>query len=187
MVLNYFGDGCFRLQSGDLSVLVNPNSNRLKADVVLKTLSLPESPVEPEVIACAGEYEVKGIEIEGIQVPDESTAKYIKTVYAVTWEEMKFVFLGHISKPLSAAFVEDLGEPDILFIPTGDDHFISPEDAARMIKQFEPKVVVPAFFKSASDLLKVLGVKAEAEEKMVFKKKDIADFKNKLILLESKS
>ena len=42
MVINYFGNGCFRLQSGETSVLVNPENNRLKADVTLKTLTATE-------------------------------------------------------------------------------------------------------------------------------------------------
>ena len=42
MVINYFGNGCFRLQSGETSVLVNPDNNRLKADVTLKTLVAAE-------------------------------------------------------------------------------------------------------------------------------------------------
>jgi len=39
MVINYFGNGCFRLQSGETSILVNPENNRLKADIILKTLT----------------------------------------------------------------------------------------------------------------------------------------------------
>lgn len=185
MVLNYFGEGCFRLQSGDLSLLVNPTNNRLKADVTLRTIA-PANGVNPEEITFAGEYETKGIEIQGWQVKEESTEKYVKTIYSVKWEDMNFVFLGHISGPLTAEYLEELGELDVLFVPTGDDHFLDGEAAAKMVKQLEPKVIVPAYYKNANDLAKALGVSPEPEEKMVFRKKDIADAKKKFVLIEAK-
>jgi L-ascorbate metabolism protein UlaG (beta-lactamase superfamily) len=186
MVLNYFGEGCFRLQSGELSVLVNPNSNRLKADVTLRTLTTNEAPATADEINFPGEYEVKGIEIQGFPIPGESNEKYTKTIFAITWEEMRFVVLGHLSGPLPAAMIEDLGEPDVLFVPTGDSHFIEAGDAAKLIKQLEPKVIVPIYYKTPNDLAKAMGVKPEEEEKFVFKKKDIVTMKNKLVTIESK-
>ena len=39
MVITYFGNGSFRLQSGDNALLLNPDNNRLKADVTLRTLA----------------------------------------------------------------------------------------------------------------------------------------------------
>lgn len=185
MVLNYFGEGCFRLQSGELSVLINPSNNRLKADVTVKTIA-PADGVTPGEIAFPGEYEVKGIDIQGWQVAEESSDKYVKTVYALTWEDMKFVFLGHIAGPLRAELVEELGEPDLLFVPTGDEHFIKGEDAAKMIKQLEPKIIVAAYYKNANELAKAMGVTPVTEEKLVFRKKDILDAKNKLVVLEAK-
>ena len=72
MIVNYFGDGCFRLQSGELSLLVNPTNNRLKADVVLKTLAAPDGvPLSGAEIAFPGEYEIKGIEIHGLPMEKE--------------------------------------------------------------------------------------------------------------------
>lgn len=186
MVINYFGDGCFRLQSGELSLLVNPTSNRLKADVTLRTLFLAADPVSAEEIAHPGEYEAKGVEVQGWQVKEESTERFVKSVFAVTMENMRFVFLGHLSKPLSAAFLEDLGETDVVFVPTGDSHFIDPADAAKLMRQIEPKVIIPAYFKNANELVKAMGVKPEEMEKFTFKKKEIADAKGRLIVLEGK-
>jgi hypothetical protein len=187
MVLNYFGEGCFRLQSGELSVLVNPTSNRLKADVTLKTIVSPEEHPSPEEIAFPGEYESKGIEIKGWQLAGESTEKFLKTVFQVTWEDMRFVFLGHLSGLLPNEVIEEMGDADLLFIPTGDSHFIPAADAAKLIKQLEPKLIVPAYYKTPGDLEKAMGVKGEREEKLVFKRKDIADAKGRLVVLDSKS
>jgi L-ascorbate metabolism protein UlaG (beta-lactamase superfamily) len=187
MIINYFGDGCFRLQSGDTTVLVNPINNRLKGDVVIKTLTLTDSSApEQEEVSFPGEYEFKNIEIRGWSIANESTEKFLKTVYAITWEDIRCVFLGHLSKPLHEDFLDEIGEPDILFIPTGDSHFIDSADATKLIKQIEPSVIVPAFYKNANDLLKALGQKPSSQEKFVFKKKDLTGMKSEVVLIESK-
>src|SRR5579864_3378087 len=128
MVVNYFGNGCFRLQSGETSILVDPENNRLKADVVLKTLTGTTDEAiaeisEGTIIAFPGEYEVKGIEIVGFPISGESTEKFLKTAYVVLWEEMKFVFLGHLSQPIDAKLMEEFSEPDFLILPAGGGHF----------------------------------------------------------------
>ena len=187
MIINYFGEGCFRLQSGNLSLLVNPANNRLKADVVLHTLNLTDAAPNPEDIAYAGEYEVKGIEIQGWQLDGESNNKFIKTVFAVDWENMRFVILGNISKSLPADIQDELGEPDVLFVPTGDAHFISAADAAKLVKQLEPKIVIPVYYKkNADEFGKAMGVKPEIEEKLVFRKKDLSEGKRRVVVVEAK-
>lgn len=166
--------------------MVNSNNNRLKADINIRTICPAEFDVIPEEIAFPGEYEIKGIDIQGWQVLEESTPKFIKTVFAVTWEDMKFVFLGHISKPLPPEVIEEIDGTDVLFVPTGE-HFISPEDAAKLVKQIEPKVVVPAYSKDADAFMKALGQKSEAMDKFVFKKREIAEKKGQLVLIEAKA
>ncbi|MDO8664022.1 MAG: MBL fold metallo-hydrolase [Candidatus Liptonbacteria bacterium] len=186
MIINYFGDGCFRLQSGETSLLVDPNNNRLKADVVLKTLIAPETAgsVAANEIAFPGEYEIKDIQIQGWAVPKESTEKFLKTVYLVKWEGLGFVFLGHISEGLESEVVEEFSEQDILFVPVGD-HFLSDEEAVKFAKKLEPAVIIPSFSKKPDSFLKTLGQKAEVQEKFVFKKKDLENLKNKAVVLSA--
>lgn len=185
MVINYYGEGCFRLQSGDLSLLVDSNNNRLKADVFLKTIiapgTLPESVFE---ISFPGEYEVKGIEIFGWPVTQESTEKFIKTVYLVKWEGIKFAFFGHISEFPSPELLGGLDEPDILFVPIGGGHFLSADGAARLTKQLEPAMAIPSFYKDYKGFLKVLGQQGMVQEKLVFKRKDLEPEKMKAMVLQ---
>jgi L-ascorbate metabolism protein UlaG (beta-lactamase superfamily) len=190
MVINYFGNGCFRLQSGETSVLVNPENNRLKADVTLKTLTATTidtttEPTDEVVISFAGEYEEKEIEILGFSIPEESTDKFLKTAYVVLWEGMKFVFLGHLSRPMDATLMEEFSDPDVLFIPTGGGHFLEPEVAAKIAKQLEAKIVIPSFYENPEDFLKAFGKKAEEVDKFVFKQKDIIADKGRVVILKA--
>ena len=191
MVINYFGNGCFRLQSGETSVLVNPENNRLKADVTLKTLAATApsaaagaEPNDEIVISFAGEYEEKEIEILGFPVVEESTDKFLKTAYAVLWEGMKFVFLGHLSKPMDATLMEEFSEPDVLFLPIGGGHFLEPEVAAKIAKQLEARVVIPSFYKDPAEFLKASGKKGEEMDKFVFKQKEIAADRGRVVILK---
>lgn len=182
MVITYYGEGCFRLQSGETSVLTDPQNNRLKADVVLETLSPASSEIQADKINFPGEYEIKGIEIQGFPVPEESTEKFLKTIYSVRFEDINFLFLGHISKMPDVKTLEQIDEPDVIFIPTGSEHFMSADLAAKLIKQLEPSIVIPSFCKNPSEFLKLLGRKGEQEDKVVFKKKDLGDAKRVVIL-----
>ncbi len=194
MVINYFDNGCFRLQSGETSVLVNPENNRLKADVTLKTLvSAQPGDAAREieggdtgiVIAFPGEYEEKDIEILGFPIAGESTEKFLKTAYFILWEGMKFVFLGHLSAPLDVSLMEEFSDPDVLFLPVGGGHFLEPEVAARIAKQLEARIVIPSFYKDPADFLKAAGTKGETMDKFVFKQKDITGDKGRVIVLNS--
>ena len=191
MVVSYFGNGCFRLQSGDTSILLDPENNRLKGDIILRTIA----PTDVEIggsedssgtaISSPGEFEIKEIEIIGFPIATESTEKFLKTAYAVTWEEMKFVFLGHLSAPIDAALVEEFAEPDVLILPVGGGHFLDGNVAAKLAKQLEAKIIIPSFYKNADEFLKALGKKAEPMEKFVFKPKDIAGDKDRPVVLRA--
>ena len=185
MIIQYFGEGCFRLQSGELSLLVDSQNARLKADVYLKTLSLAEAPPEAGVISFPGEYEIKGIDIQGWPIPAESTEKILKAVYAVNWEEMRFVFLGHLSGPLDPKLLDELGETDVVFVPTGDAHFISAGDAVKLVKQLSPKIILPASFKkNGQEFAKTMGLPGEETDKLVFRRKELAEGKSRLGILK---
>ena len=188
MVIQHFGDGCFRLQSGEVSLLVDPVNARLKGDVVLKTLV-------PAAIAAwadneiffAGEYEMKGLEIRGWQVEEESTDTFLKVAYRVDWEEMSFAFLGHLSKPPPPELIDKIGEPDVVFLPAGGGHFLSPDQAAKVAKQFEPKLIIPGFFSSPKEVAKAFGQNLLPQDKLVFKKKDLAKEGGRVVALSSNS
>lgn len=190
MVITYLGEGAFRLQSGETSLLVDPSGNRLKADVVVRTAVDPaELESSPDTVSFAGEYEIKGIEVEGVQVDAESTAKLVKTAYLITWEDIKIGILGGISGAPDAKILEKLGEPDILILPVNEDHFLEPEAAGALTRQLEPSVVIPSLYndKSLKAFAKEMGQSAGEEDRFTFKKKDLTPEAMKLVVLGAKS
>ncbi|HEY4500037.1 MAG TPA: MBL fold metallo-hydrolase [Candidatus Paceibacterota bacterium] len=205
MVINWYGEGCFKVQTGGLALLTDPfesstglTPSRGKVDVILKTLTpYPVPPAETSdehIVWGGGEYAIKGIEIKGIGLNKESEEKYFKTAYTVKAEDITLGFLGHISESPDPSVLDTLKEIDILFIPAGGKPFIEIDAATKLIKQIEPKIIVAAFFKipglkrsgeDYKDLAKELGQKSEPEEKLTIRKKEITEQKGiRLVILK---
>ncbi|MBT9170623.1 MAG: hypothetical protein DDT18_00967 [Actinobacteria bacterium] len=209
MTITFYGEGCFKIQSGDITVLTDPlddktglTAPRFKSDIILKTLTpLPiansqTSDVRCQFISGPGEYNIKDINVTGFALPKESSEKFLKTVYLMKMEGINLCFLGHISEIPEPAILEHLEEIDILFIPAGGEPFINQKSAGKTVKQTEPKIVVPSFYKipslkrTASDISIFLeefnGGKTkqkEAQEKLVIKRKDLTGIKKTEIVI----
>lgn len=188
MIINYLGNGSFRLQSGDIVVSVDPPNNRWKSNVVLRTcLPVGDLATPPaEEISFSGEYEIGGIEIQGFHLAAESTEKILRTAYLVRWEDMKFVFLGNIASVPDASVIKEIEEPDVLFVPVGKS-FLSADAAAKLARALEPSVVIPAYETAPADFMKAMGEKGDMLEKFVFKKKDLQDKQMRPIAIEAHS
>jgi len=202
MVITWYGQSCFKIQSGEFSVLIDPFDAqtglmppRFKADLILKTIT-PISSFEKKDSSLAleiigpGEYNINGTDVSGFQLIKESPKSFFKTAYSLKLENINLCFLGHISEIPEPTVLEHLGEPDIIFIPAGGAPFVDLKSAVKIIKQFQPKIVIPSFFKVPSlkrkagdikDFLQELnGAKektGEAVEKLTIKRKNLAEIK----------
>ena len=212
MVITWLGQACFKLQSGDLTIVVDPYSKdigltppRFRAELVLVTHehydhSNAESLTgEPFVIKGPGEYEVRGVYVQGIHTfHDQVQGKErgLNTVYNIEVEDIRVVHLGDFGeKEMRDETLEKLGSVDILMIPVGGKYTIDAETAAKIVKQIEPKIVIPMHYKipglkialgGVEEFLKEIGAgKAETQERLTVKKKDFdEEDKTKVIVLK---
>lgn len=204
MIINWYGEGCFKIQTGGITLLTDPfepstglTPARGKNEIILKTLtSWPLKEIESndgQEIRGAGEYEIQQVVISGFSLPAESSNTFFKTAYKATAEEITLGFLGHLAENITPEALEKLKDINILFIPVGGKPFINAETAAKLIKQINPKIIVGSFFKtpglkrSSSDwkaFADELGLKPEILEKLTIRKKEITEQKGmKLIIL----
>lgn len=201
MIISFYGEGCFKIQSADNIILTDPTGSesgltppRFKHDILIKTLTALKElditkPAEAEEfkIIGPGEYNIKDTDITGLGLVKESSAEFIKTIYLVKMESIKMCFLGHLSEMPEPDILEKLEEIDILFVPAGDNPFIERKLAIKLIKQIEPKIVVPTFYKvpglkrtagNLKDFIEESGLpKIEGQEKLTIKKKDLMEIK----------
>lgn len=183
MVITSLGGGTVRLQNGETVLLVDPTSARLKADATILTMfNMAETPIpEKNVITFPGEYEASGIDIRGFQCG--SDAANVVTAYVIGWDGMKILIVGdHDDLPAGEA-LEEIGEmqPDVVILPMSTADQAS--WASKLAKSFEAKLILPTTFASTKDVSSAFGEIAETEEKVTFKKKDLASFAQRLVLL----
>lgn len=217
------GQACFQINSSqgknhEISIVIDPFDEstglripKLEADVVLishqhhdhnnfKAVALPSGSAEktPFLIDGPGEYEVKGIFVQGIpSFHDDSEGKErgANTIYIIEAEDLRICHLGDLGqKELTPEQIEKIGEVDILMMPVGGVYTISAKEAVRVMSQIEPNITIPMHYaipklkvklEGVDKFLKTMGLKSIVPiAKLSIKKKDITPEEAKIILLE---
>lgn len=215
MTINWYGEGCFKIVENGVTITTDPvesftglSSPRFKTDVIIRTMMNPLSPEDDKpiaqnppassgqadstvMIAGPGEYEVKGIQITGWPLMKSSGKDTLRSIFRIKTDDLTVGLLGHLSEFNEPEILEELGDVDVLMIPAGGAPFIGQEAAAKLVRQIEPRVVIPCFFKvaglkrkseDATEFLKELGLKAEPVEKFSAKRKDLGEKMQAVVL-----
>lgn len=149
-------------------------------------------------LAGPGEYEVKGVNIQGIlsfHDNKEGRERGINTIFAIEVEGVRICHLGDLGQEkLTAAQLDEMGGVDILMIPVGGGATIGGEEAAAIVNQIEPRIVIPMHYKveglnfkldGAEEFLKEMGTgKKEAVDKLTLKKKDLPAENTEVIIMK---
>lgn len=164
MTISWFGHSCFRIEAKEGSILIDPFDNKIglkvpkiKDDLVLVTHNhhdhnnIEGTTGEELVINGPGEYERKGMAVQGISSYHDNTQgseRGFNTIYRITAEDIVLCHLGDLGQArLTDEQVEHIGDVDVLFIPVGGHFTIGSKEAMEVISQIEPKVVVPMHYK----------------------------------------
>jgi len=100
----------------------------------------------PFVISDPGEYEIRGVFINGIQDPKIGNTPLRPVIYRIEVEDMTVVFLGQLKRQLSDTELDALGNVDILILPVGGDGAMDAKMAANIISTVEPRIVIPIYY-----------------------------------------
>jgi L-ascorbate metabolism protein UlaG (beta-lactamase superfamily) len=126
---------------------------------------------EPKVIKGPGEYEIGGILVIGMPTfhdGDGGKQRGKNIVYLIEVDEVAICHLGDLGHVLTTQQVEEIGNVDVLLVPVGGVSTINASMAAEVVRQLEPKIVVPMHYKTAvlkqelepvDRFLKEMGVK----------------------------
>ena len=111
---------------------------------------LTGSPDARLVIEGPGEYEIGEFSIRGIPATrhlDTDTEKSGTTMYRIVIGDVSIVLLGNIAGKLSEEQLESIGVVDIAVLPVGGGGYtLDGSDAARLVRQIDPKVVIPVHY-----------------------------------------
>ena len=187
MVITYHNDTCFKVTSGSLSTVIDPSTEKFKADLTLISHAPLDAGVRHEgAITGGGEYEMRGGGVRGVHCGYDAKTTEARTFYRVLQEGIALLFLGTVAEPPASELLEKVGEVDILFIPVGKG-YLEPKQAEKLAKLIDASIVMPYPQKQVSAFLDAMGQKCETVDKLTLKKKDIVEMgeKTKIVCLKS--
>ena len=215
MVIAYYGISCFKIQSGDTVLAIDPFDKssgltppRFQTDIVLSSHNHPNhnnidslAPKQESgifAITTPGEYEIHGIQIRGIPSWHDAKSgaeKGKNTIYVIEWENMRVVHMGDYGEhELRDELHETIGTPDILMLPIGGRDTIDEETAVKLIAHIEPRIIIPMHYKipgvttkwsDVEEFLKEMGEKTAPEERFTIKKKDVPAENQRIVVLKT--
>jgi len=217
MNITWYGQSCFQISSNQgrnnhVSIIIDPFGGdiglklprKLEADIVLVSHdhfdhnNIKAVSGLPLVIKGPGEYEIKGVFVQGIpgfHDNSQGAERGNVTIYTIEVEGMRICHLGDLGqKELSSDQLDKIGEVDILMIPVGGIYTIDAGEAIKVMAQIEPKITIPMHYQipklkiklgGIDKFLKALGIKSlEPLPKLSIKKKDISSEEAKIIVLK---
>jgi L-ascorbate metabolism protein UlaG (beta-lactamase superfamily) len=213
MFISWLGQSCFKIQTknngNDITIVTDP----YQGDIGLRAPSLGADIVtishdhhdhnntsairgESFVISGPGEYETKGIFVYGIPSWHDKTEgkdRGQNTIYRIAAEDLSIVHLGDLGQTkLTDEQLEKIGDIDVLLIPVGGVYTIDGKEAAELVSQLEPRIVIPMHYKipglkenidGVDKFIKQLGLKAETTDKLRVVKKELPQEETKLVIL----
>ncbi len=97
-----------------------------------------------------GDYEIGDFSIRGIRATrhlDTSADEPISTIYRIAIGDVKIAVLGNVTPKLHEDQQEEIGIIDILIIPVGGSGYtLDATSAATIVRQLDPKVVIPIHY-----------------------------------------
>jgi L-ascorbate metabolism protein UlaG (beta-lactamase superfamily) len=184
MEITWLGHSCFKLKGKQSTVITDPFSpaigytlGKVTADIV--TVSHPHPghsyvqgvADEPRILKSPGEYESGGVLSVGVHTfhDNEKGAQRGKnTVFVIDVDDVMICHLGDLGHVLTAEQVAEINGVDVLLIPVGDVSTIDAVQAAQIVRQLEPKIIIPMHYKTEAEkkdletaerFLKEMGVK----------------------------
>ena len=213
MIITWLGHSCFKIQdksgSDGATVATDPfdKSTGLKVpkfEANILTISHDHADHNnasaingsPFIIKSAGEYEINGISVEGIESyhdEKQGAERGKNIIFRIDIDNISVAHLGDLGHALDAKQLEKLKGTDILLIPVGGNHTINAKKAVEVVGQVEPRIVIPMHYKlpglkfdidGVDNFIKELAVKPTYEDKLKISKKDLPQEDMELVILK---
>jgi L-ascorbate metabolism protein UlaG (beta-lactamase superfamily) len=154
MEITYLGMSCIRLRGRDTQVVVDPPDGQLPGfsksgpELIVRT----EGRTDPQKlrprdgrgqeIAGAGEFEVRGVTVRGVDTGDG------RVLMRVEIDDVGVVSVGRLDRQLTEEEIDALGHVDVLVVPVGGGDALAPMAATKLVNSLSPAIVVPVRYRS---------------------------------------
>ena len=145
-----------------------------------------------------GEYEVAGVSVIGVPTyhdADKGAKRGRNTVYLIEIDGVRVVHLGDLGHRLDDAEAEAISSPDVLLVPVGGRTAINAAQAAEVVRQLEPRYVVPMHYAipglkleldPVDRFLKEMGVAVSEPQPKLSVQASAGEYETKVVVLEPK-
>jgi len=174
MEISWLGYSCFRLKGKSSTIITDPyppdlgySASNLEANIVTVSHDHPEHSYtqsvkgNPRLVRRPGEYEIGGVLIIGISTfhdQENGAARGKNNVFAIEIDDISVCHLGDIGQSLNSNQIEELGNIDVLLVPVGGFTTIGASQAATLVRNMEPKIVIPMHYKTLTLTKELDGV-----------------------------
>ena len=212
MDVTWLGHGCFRLRGKNAAVITDPyppslglKLARQEADLITishdhDNHSYAQAVREAYEIRGPGEYEVAGVSVIGVPTwhDAEKGAKHgANTVYLIEIDDVRICHLGDLGHALGDAESEIISSCDVLLVPVGGRTVINAVEAAEVVRQLEPRFVIPMHYAipglkleldGVDRFLKEMAVTApEPQPKLSLQATSAGEWETKVVVLEPRA
>jgi L-ascorbate metabolism protein UlaG (beta-lactamase superfamily) len=171
MEITWYGHSCFRLTERNYATVVTDpydsksigyDSLKLRSDIVTVSHDAPgHSNADAvkgasHVIDGAGEFEIGGVFITGVQTDGsgsgkkkskkENEASGRNTIYVFDYDGITVAHLGDLKEVPTQSEIESLGTINVALVPVGGGGGLNAAKAAEVISLIEPNLVIPMHY-----------------------------------------
>src|SRR5579884_659888 len=171
MDISWLGHSCFVLRGKNVTLVTDPFSPQQGADQLrpysteLGKINAPIVTIShnhpghnyamgvggnPYVVRGPGEYEVSDVLITGVaSYHDNKRGQELgrNTIYVIHMDDLVICHLGDLGHTLQEEQLEEVADADVLLIPIGGGHTINAAQAAEVISQVEPRIIIPMHYR----------------------------------------
>ena len=162
MEISWLGHSCFQLRGKNVTLITDPFSPQLEhslgkinAPIVTISHNHPGHNFaggvdgDPRIVRGPGEYEISDVLITGVaSYHDNKHGQELgrNTIYVIHMDDLIACHLGDLGHILQEEQLEEVADADVLLIPIGGQHTINATQAAEVISQVEPHIVIPMHY-----------------------------------------
>ncbi|HLI08973.1 MAG TPA: MBL fold metallo-hydrolase [Ktedonobacteraceae bacterium] len=184
MEIFWLGHSCFQLRGKNVTLITDPFTPQQgyslgKVHAPIVTISHNHAGHNyaqgvggnPRVVRGPGEYEISDVLITGVASFHDNKRGQEQgrnTIYVIHMDDLVICHLGDLGHTLQEAQLEEVADADILLIPIGGHHTINATQAAEVISQVEPRIVIPMHYRTeASEVSKATRPDLEPLDKFL--------------------
>jgi L-ascorbate metabolism protein UlaG (beta-lactamase superfamily) len=168
MEISWLGHSCFQLRGKNVTLITDPFSpqqtssqedtpplGKVSASIITVSHNHPGHNNitgvggSPRIVRGPGEYEISDVLITGVaSYHDNKRGREYgrNTIYIIHMDNLVICHLGDLGHLPQEEQMEAVADADVLLIPIAGEHTINATQAAEIISQIEPRIVIPMHY-----------------------------------------